>query len=396
MDSKLDFYQLLGVDVSASVETIRQAYKREARKWHPDKRPNDVAAEQRFKDIKKAYETLFDTITKVAYDSKRDEEQDNDNNDDDDIARQDFMQLLHGKRISEMYEEKITKWIHEYPQYQFQDNFFNELMNITKTVIEVYEHERTVDCTRHICTMCDQYCNDLSQHFNAMRQVENEQLQKICHFSSLDDLLASSAQEEWPWKPVEPCSTRYGDFWFDPHWSSFEEIIQQILPSICILHDDDFIVPSQRSVDYQRAEQNVRLICADRPEINNLDITFLTKQIDDEFRSFENGDNIASTSYSLGQRICIVAHPDRHGILSHVMFKVQLPPIVTTPKTTMFFLCEEFGFFPTTLSMLHVRRKPMLCLCYLANLSSFRIHESSADLSGMFFSKEITPDRRYF
>ena len=100
MDSKLDFYKILGVNVDASAAEIRQAYKRKALEWHPDKHSNDVRAERMFKDIKKAYETLFDDVAKLAYDSKRDEEQDDDY-DDEDIIREDLTQLIHGKRISE-------------------------------------------------------------------------------------------------------------------------------------------------------------------------------------------------------------------------------------------------------------------------------------------------------
>lgn len=63
-----DFYQVLGIKRSASAEEIRKAYRRMARKLHPDVNPNDKAAEERFKDVQEAYDVLGDPKKREFYD----------------------------------------------------------------------------------------------------------------------------------------------------------------------------------------------------------------------------------------------------------------------------------------------------------------------------------------
>lgn len=64
-----DFYSVLGVNRSASVKEIRSAYRRLARKFHPDVNPNDDAAEARFKEINAANEVLSDPENRKKYDA---------------------------------------------------------------------------------------------------------------------------------------------------------------------------------------------------------------------------------------------------------------------------------------------------------------------------------------
>lgn len=68
MAAQLDFYQVLGVDRKASQKDIKQAYRRLARKHHPDVNPGDKAAEQRFKEISQAYEVLSNPDKRKQYD----------------------------------------------------------------------------------------------------------------------------------------------------------------------------------------------------------------------------------------------------------------------------------------------------------------------------------------
>lgn len=66
-----DFYATLGVAQDASEEEIKKAYRKLARKWHPDKNPGDEAAEQKFKDIGEANQVLSDPEQRRQYDAVR-------------------------------------------------------------------------------------------------------------------------------------------------------------------------------------------------------------------------------------------------------------------------------------------------------------------------------------
>ena len=64
-----DFYSVLGVHSSASADEIKLAFKRAAKKWHPDKHPNDpVNATARFQEVAAAYEVLGDAAKRAEYD----------------------------------------------------------------------------------------------------------------------------------------------------------------------------------------------------------------------------------------------------------------------------------------------------------------------------------------
>lgn len=66
-----DFYKILGVSQDASGDDIKKAYRKLARKWHPDQNPGDAAAEQRFKDIGEANSVLSDPAKRQEYDQLR-------------------------------------------------------------------------------------------------------------------------------------------------------------------------------------------------------------------------------------------------------------------------------------------------------------------------------------
>lgn len=66
--TKQDYYELLGVPRKAPLKEIRQAYRRLARKYHPDLNPGDKASEEKFKQIQEAYDVLSDTKKRQVYD----------------------------------------------------------------------------------------------------------------------------------------------------------------------------------------------------------------------------------------------------------------------------------------------------------------------------------------
>jgi molecular chaperone DnaJ len=65
---KTDYYELLGVPRKAAVKDIRAAYRKLARKYHPDLNPGDKSAEEKFKQIQEAYEVLSDAKKRQMYD----------------------------------------------------------------------------------------------------------------------------------------------------------------------------------------------------------------------------------------------------------------------------------------------------------------------------------------
>jgi molecular chaperone DnaJ len=66
--TKTDYYELLGVPRKSPVKEIRAAYRKLARKYHPDLNPGDKSAEEKFKQIQEAYEVLSDTKKRQMYD----------------------------------------------------------------------------------------------------------------------------------------------------------------------------------------------------------------------------------------------------------------------------------------------------------------------------------------
>jgi len=66
--AKRDYYEILGLDRSASAEEIKKAYRQLALKYHPDRNPGDQEAEENFKETAEAYEVLRDPEKRQLYD----------------------------------------------------------------------------------------------------------------------------------------------------------------------------------------------------------------------------------------------------------------------------------------------------------------------------------------
>src|ERR1700752_3931906 len=66
--AKQDYYELLGVPRKATAKDIRTAFRKLARKYHPDLNPGDKAAEEKFKQLQEAYDVLSDTKKRQMYD----------------------------------------------------------------------------------------------------------------------------------------------------------------------------------------------------------------------------------------------------------------------------------------------------------------------------------------
>ena len=68
MADKRDYYEVLGVDKSVSEDDLKKAYRKAAKKYHPDLHPGDAEAEKSFKEVNEAYEVLSDKEKRARYD----------------------------------------------------------------------------------------------------------------------------------------------------------------------------------------------------------------------------------------------------------------------------------------------------------------------------------------
>src|SRR3954466_12441436 len=66
--AKRDYYEVLGIERTVTVEEIKKSYRKLAVKFHPDKNPGDKTAEEKFKELSEAYEILSDPQKRALYD----------------------------------------------------------------------------------------------------------------------------------------------------------------------------------------------------------------------------------------------------------------------------------------------------------------------------------------
>ena len=65
----MNYYQILGVDTKADAKTIKNAFRKLAKKYHPDTNQGDARAEKMFKDINEAYSILSNDVKRMDYDA---------------------------------------------------------------------------------------------------------------------------------------------------------------------------------------------------------------------------------------------------------------------------------------------------------------------------------------
>ena len=68
MATKKNYYEILGIKKDAKADEIKKAYRKLARKFHPDVNPNDKSAEDKFKEVQEAYDVLSDEKKRKVFD----------------------------------------------------------------------------------------------------------------------------------------------------------------------------------------------------------------------------------------------------------------------------------------------------------------------------------------
>jgi len=68
MNEKKEYYDLLGIEKDSTEEEIKIAYRKLAKKYHPDLNKTDPQAKEKFIDVKEAYDTLIDPVKRKTYD----------------------------------------------------------------------------------------------------------------------------------------------------------------------------------------------------------------------------------------------------------------------------------------------------------------------------------------
>ena len=118
--SKKDYLSILGLSPDFDDKELKKAFRREARKWHPDLNKNDLNAEERFKLINEAYEYLRDpNVRKNSSDEKNQDDKENNNFEKGFPDFQDYLDSLFGYDDEPYEDESINTNNDEFNNFQY-------------------------------------------------------------------------------------------------------------------------------------------------------------------------------------------------------------------------------------------------------------------------------------
>ncbi|CAF3435002.1 unnamed protein product, partial [Rotaria sp. Silwood2] len=319
---------------------IRKGFHREALRIHPDKNRNDIHADERFRELVKAYQILSNDSTRQAYNVKGDEVRD-------DTVNQSIPRLPASKRLSQSYERKIKEWINEFPECEFSDNFDNEIDTIRKNILDQYQEELNVKNTRAICFVCDQYCNNISEHMQTVQLDCSTHLKSITQSKSLNNILSLMAPDDWSWAPIKSMPSKLEEIWINSSWSSFEKFVQKLLPVADFLKNILILSSAHISNQAQYAEIEIifKLTHHFHSVIKIPDLSSYTSLIDAELRTYKSGSDSNKTNYSVGQKISIVNNSKKYNVLSQLTYFVEEPRFDNYKSSKCLSCWKDFNLF---------------------------------------------------
>ena len=148
----VDLYAVLGLEkATATAADIKREYRKLALRWHPDKNQGDTAAQERFKEISKAYSVLSDVKKREYYDKTGDVE-------DMDVSAEDFVgmfqvmmsEMLGGLSIADMLEGTRARTAHDPRDSIYIVKIFPDAKPLRSTLTRRSpSHARSIDARRY-------------------------------------------------------------------------------------------------------------------------------------------------------------------------------------------------------------------------------------------------------
>ncbi|UJR17644.1 hypothetical protein I4U23_004540 [Adineta vaga] len=339
MSQVLNLYELLGIEANATLEVIRQAWRRRILVCHPDKCDLDSGdRRQMFLDIQRAYETLSNDRTRRMYDEAL--------IDDDEENIADFMnrsRLQTGTRASQEFEKKIKRWIDEYPTRTFIDNVDKEFSSITTELLDKHKHRLQHSLLKKRCDVCYESFSDLTVHREDKKNILDKFIAQHSG-STLDEYLQTNFPIEWNWKPISDAPKIIQELWLSPKWSELKSLIDSVAEPIKILKSA--FVKKSFNID-----ESIRSIVRSVLNISPIDvlpnISELIGLIDYENRKhespfFKNWTKSRDNDYRVSGTVCVVNQTDNMQILGKLHFRIE-EPRMAVPKTdcTSCEVCKE-------------------------------------------------------